>query len=353
MKPTERKPRRSFRPSAKKRELLRQRLRESGFDAPADEHIPRRDDRESAPLAFAQQRLWFLEQLQPGTAGYHLPLTVRITGELDPQLLERSLREPVQQILPPAPVRLARVDLTALPAGVRARETTRLITREVRRPFDLARGPLLRALLVRLAGGEHAVLFNFHHIVVDGWSMGVFLRELTALYPALASGGGSPLPELVIQYADFAAWQRDHLRGEVLEGHLAYWRRQLAAVPPVLDLPADRPRPAVVSLRGASCPLSVPAELVAAADAIARTLEATPFMTLLAVFAALLQRFTGHSDLVVGSPVANRGRAELEPLIGFFVNTPPPAPNRQPRPAAPARRGRRSRRCWPRPWNVS
>ncbi|MCP4662573.1 MAG: AMP-binding protein, partial [bacterium] len=339
MKPTERKPRRSFRPSAKKRELLHQRLRESGFDAPADEHIPRRDDRGSAPLSFAQQRLWFLEQLQPDTAGYHLPLAVRITGELDPQVLERSLREivrrhevlrtsfpatdgePVQHVLPPAPVQLAHVDVTALPAGVRARETTRLVTREVRRPFDLAHGPLLRTVLVRLADGEHAVLFNFHHIVVDGWSMGVFLRELTALYPAPASGRGSPLPELPIQYADFAAWQRGHLRGEVLEGHLAYWRRQLAAVPPVLDLVADRPRPAVFSLRGASCPLMVPAELTAAAEAVARTIEATPFMTLLAVFATLLWRSTGQSDLVVGSPVANRGRAELEPLIGFFVNT--------------------------------
>ncbi|MCP4663254.1 MAG: amino acid adenylation domain-containing protein, partial [bacterium] len=297
-------------------------------------------DRDSAPLSFAQQRLWFLDQLQPGNASYHMPLAVRLLGRLERPVLERCLTEivrrhevlrtsfpaaggePLQRILEPAPVPLPQIDLAALPEVHRQREMLRLAAQEAARPFDLERGPLLRVALLHLGAWEHAVLLNLHHIVVDGWSLGVLVRELTALYPALAAGPRrSPLAELPIQYGDFAVWQRRHLHGQALARYLAYWREELAATPPLLRLPTDRPRPAMPSFRGATAPLTIPAELAAALRGLGQKADATPFMTLLAAFGALLGRYSGQSTVVVGSPIANRGRAELEGLIGFFVNT--------------------------------
>ncbi|MDP9122192.1 MAG: condensation domain-containing protein, partial [Acidobacteriota bacterium] len=298
-----------------------------------------RADREAAlPLSFAQQRLWFIDQLEGG-ALYNLPIALRVTGELSVAVLSRVLGEVVrrhevlrtvfrgsggqarQLILPPAGCAVPLVDLTTLAPAPRERVAADWIREEAGRPFDLGRGPLLRVGLWRLAATEHVVLFALHHIVSDGWSLGVLVREVTALYTAFLSGQPSPLPELPVQYADFAAWQRSWLCGEVLLGELAYWRQHLSGAPAVLELPTDRPRPAVQSFRGAVRPLSLPPALSDALLALSRREGATLFMTLLAAWSVLLSRFTGQPDLTVGTAVAGRNRLEIESLIGFFVNT--------------------------------
>ncbi|MCP4660645.1 MAG: amino acid adenylation domain-containing protein, partial [bacterium] len=291
------------------------------------------------PLSFAQQRLWFFDQFHPGSAVYNMPSAVPLSGRLDGAVLRRSLNEivrrhealrtsfgevggqPVQVIAPALELALPVVDLEALPPEAREAEARRLAAAEARQPFDLARGPLLRATLVRLAKEEHVGLFTMHHIVSDGWSIGVLIRELTALQEALSQGQPSPLGELVVQYADYAAWQRQWLVGEVLGTQLNYWREKLAGAPARLELPTDRPRPAVQSYRGHSLAVALSEELSAAVNALSRRRSATPFMTLLAAFKALLHRFTGEDDLVVGTPIAGRTHREIEGLIGFFVNT--------------------------------
>ncbi|HVG10832.1 MAG TPA: non-ribosomal peptide synthase/polyketide synthase, partial [Thermoanaerobaculia bacterium] len=275
------------------------------------------------PLSFAQERLWFLDQMEPGSAAYNMPFAARLDGELDVEAFRRALEEivrrhealrttfasgsdgrPVQVIAPPGPLTLQVIDLPA-------EEVQDRLEAEARRPFDLARGPLLRALLLRLAPDSHVALVVQHHIVSDGWSIGVFLRELSALYE------GTPLPGLAVQYADYALWQRSWL---TIDAQLAWWRERLAGAPQVLELPADRPRPPVRSLRGGELAVRLPAGLVRDLQALGRREGATLFMVLLAAFQALLQRYTGQDDLLVGSPVAGRGSRGLEPLIGFFVN---------------------------------
>ncbi len=325
------------------RALLFERLRQrkERAEGATPERIPRRPpDLTPLPLSFAQERLWFIDRLQPGITAYNMPLALRIAGEVSPALLAALLGEiarrhevlrttfrvvagkrVAQVIAPPAPWPLPLVDLSALPAARREREAERLAGEEAARPFHLARGPLLRATLLRLAPAEHALLLGMHHIVSDGWSMGVLVREITRLYAAAVAGAPSPLPELEIQYADFAVWQRQWLTGEVLERQLAYWRERLAGAPAVLDLPADRPLPAVRTHAGERFDVRLAGDLRRAVALLARRHEATPFMVLLAAFHALLGRLTGAEDLNVGSPIANRNRAEIEPLIGFFVNT--------------------------------
>src|SRR6185369_1888237 len=228
---------------------------------------------------------------------------------------------PVQVIQPAAPFVLPLVDLSGLPEAEREPLALALAGEEAARPFDLARGPLLRGLLVRLAGAgekmDHLAALTMHHIVSDGWSMGILVREVTALYAAPSEG----LPEPALQYADYAVWQRSWLAGEVLEGEIAFWRRQLAGLPPLLDLPTDRPRPFRKSVRGAVLPLGLPVELGRQTQSLSRREGATLFMTLLAAFQALLARTSGQDDLAVGTPIAGRNRAEIEGLIGFFVNT--------------------------------
>ncbi len=296
--------------------------------------------REAAPpLSFAQQRLWFIDQLEPGSPLYNMPGALRIEGPLDGAVLARCLGEiarrhealrtvfaapegsPVQVILPAGPFPLSVMDLSELPAGEREAAAAALTAEEAARPFDLTRGPLLRASLLRLAEEDHVVLLTLHHIVGDGWSLGVLVREIAALYPAFAEGRPSPLPELPVQYADYAVWQRSWLRGEVLEGEIGFWRRQLAGLPALLELPTDRPRPAVQSYRGAVRPVWLPAALARRIEELGRREGATPFMALLAAFQVLLARYSGQDDLAVGSPVAGRDRVETEGLIGLFVNT--------------------------------
>jgi amino acid adenylation domain-containing protein/non-ribosomal peptide synthase protein (TIGR01720 family) len=293
----------------------------------------------AVPLSFAQQRLWFLDQLEPGSAAYNVPLAVRFSGRLDVAALRWSLGEvvrrhevlrttfalragePVQVIAAAAPPALPVVDLGGVPEAPRGEEAVRLARAEARRPFDLARGPLLRAGLLRLAAADQVLLANMHHIVSDGWSRGVLQGETAALYPACLAGRPSPLPELPVQYADFALWQRGWLCGEVLAGELSYWRERLRGAPPLLALPTDRPRPAVQSARGAVRRLALGRELSGGVESLARAGAATPFMTLLAAYQALLGRYAGQSDICVGTPIAGRTRLELEGLIGFFVNT--------------------------------
>ncbi|HEV2764297.1 MAG TPA: condensation domain-containing protein, partial [Pyrinomonadaceae bacterium] len=229
--------------------------------------------------------------------------------------------QPVQTIAPALPVSLPVEDLTRLPEAEREAQAVRVAADEGSRPFDLSRGPLMRLRLLRLGEEKHMVLSTMHHIVSDGWSTGVLMREVAALYRAFDAGEPSPLAELQIQYADFAVWQRGWLQGEVLERQLAYWKQQLGGTLPTLEMPTDRPRPAVQTYRGAHQLFTLPADLTSSLKQLSQREDCTLFMTLLAAFDVLLSRHTGQEDILVGTDIANRNRAEIEPLIGFFVNT--------------------------------
>jgi amino acid adenylation domain-containing protein len=291
------------------------------------------------PVSAAQRRIWFLAALQPASTAYNLSWGFALRGPLRRRALVRSLAEvvrrhetlrtrfavrdgqPVQVVGLAAAVALPVVDLSALSAAHRTAAAARELDALARRPFDLARGPLWRCLLLELAPDEAVLLHGMHHIVTDGWSEGVFAREISRLYAAFAAGGPSPLPELPLQYGDYAAWQRQELlHGEVLEELLAYWRRQLAGAPAVLDLPTDFPRPALPASRGAIAEIAVPDAVTAALRQLGRGQRCTLFHVLLAAFGVLLERASGQQDLVIGSPVANRDQVELEGLIGLFVD---------------------------------
>ncbi|MGD1020131.1 MAG: amino acid adenylation domain-containing protein [Verrucomicrobiia bacterium] len=289
-------------------------------------------------LSFAQQRLWFFDQLEPGLSAYNIPAAIRLKGPLNLAALEQSLNEiikrheslrttfgkvegrPTQVIAPTLTIQLPVVDLRKLPANERETEVRRLVTAEAQRPFDLSQGPLLRGTVLRLGDEEHVGLLTMHHIVSDGWSTGILVREVATLYVAFCAGGSSPLPALPIQYVDFAHWQRQWLQGEVLEAQIAYWKKQLAGGPTLIDLPTDHPRPAVQTFRGAHQTLVLPKHLQEGFKALSREEGVTLFMTLLAAFKVLLYRYTSQDDLIVGTPIANRNRLETEGLIGFFVN---------------------------------
>lgn len=291
------------------------------------------------PLSFAQQRLWFIDQLDPGNSVYNFPVAVRLKGPLNLAALKQSLneiirrhealrttfsmvdRQPSQIIAPRLTIALPIVSLRELPEVEREVEVQRLVIEEARRPFDLARGPLIRVSLLQLSEEEWVGLLTMHHIVSDGWSTGVLIREMAVLYQSYSSGNSSPLPELTIQYADFARWQREWLQGAILQTQLDYWKQQLHGSPPLLELPTDHPRPAVQTFRGGHESLQFPKSLGNALSALSREEGATLFMTLLAAFKVLLHCYTSQDDLVVGTPVANRNRLEIEGLIGFFVNT--------------------------------
>lgn len=324
--------------SAKKALLekwLRGRLTANGGSAP----IPRRPPGEEAPPSFAQQRLWFLYRLEPESAAYNLPVALQLEGRLDLAALEKSLDEivrrhevlrttfrssdgqPLQRIAAAAATAVASWDLSGLSQSGRDAELRRLIEDMARRPFDLERGPLLRIGLARLDEDRRVLLFAVHHSVFDGWSASVLTGEFAALYRAFRAGLPSPLPEMSLQYADYAVWQRDRLESGELEQQSAYWRKQLAGAPPLLDLPTDYLRPSAQSYRGGMFRFRVSDELAQALRALGRRQDATLFMALLAAFEALLYRYSGQSDLCVGTPVANRTRKELEGLIGCFVNT--------------------------------
>ncbi|KAA9382688.1 amino acid adenylation domain-containing protein [Neorhizobium galegae] len=289
-------------------------------------------------LSFAQQRLWFLAQLDEGSTNYHIPLTLRLRGGLDRTAWQRSLDrlfarhealrsvfvapegKPRVEVLPPdAGLPVLEHDLRGRPDAQAA--LLDLCHEEARTPFDLARGPLIRGRLIRLADAEHVFLLTQHHIVSDGWSLGVLVRELSQLYQAFGAGRDDPLPPLAIQYPDYAAWQRQWLSGERLQSQAQYWRDTLSGAPARLALPTDRARPAQQSFAGASVPVVIDADLTRGLKRLSRQHGTTLFMTVLAAWAAVLSRLSGQDDLVIGVPSANRGRREIEELIGFFVNT--------------------------------
>jgi amino acid adenylation domain-containing protein/FkbM family methyltransferase len=290
------------------------------------------------PLSFAQQRLWFIDQLEPMSAIYNIPAAVRLKGRLDLPVLEQTLSEivrrhealrtrfesrdgePVQLIEAAERIKLDVTDLAQMASTDREIAALRLAVEEANQPFDLSRGPMLRASLLRLGETEHVVLFTMHHIASDGWSKGLLVKEVASLYSAYIQGLPSPLPELSIQYADFAHWQRNWLQGEVLEEQLSYWRAQLADAPALLELPTDRPRPAVQGFHGAHYSFVVATELSEQLQQLGRREGVTLFMTLLAAWQTLLAKYSNQEDIVVGTDIANRNRAETEGLIGFFVN---------------------------------
>jgi len=290
------------------------------------------------PLSFAQQRLWFLHQMEPDSPAYNIPLAMRLLGRLNIAVLEACLGEvvrrheglrttfrfaegePAQSIAPSAPVHLPWIDLQGLPEAVREREVLRLTGREAERPFDLETGPLLRLVLLRSGEEERVLLLTLHHTIADGWSLAILVREVAALYEAFLEGRPSPLPELPIQYADYAHWQRRWLQEQILENQLSYWREKLSGAAQLLELPSDRPRPLVQSSRGAACPVALPPELLQGLKSLGREEGVTLFMTLLGAFQALLGRYSGQSDLCIGTPVAGRNRLETENLVGLLLN---------------------------------
>ena len=307
-----------------------------GLAAPAIEPVARDS---VLRLSFGQQRLWFFDQLEPENNVYSISSALRLTGPLDVEALEKSLTEivrrhevlrttivtvdgqPRQIIYPPRPLTLERIDLSGVDERERISRAKRFASEEASRPFNLSQGPLIRLSLLHLADDDHLLLSSMHHIVSDGWSVGIFIYELGTLYGAYVRGSASPLEELPVQYADYAEWQRDWLQGEVLGKQVEYWTKQLEAAPPVLELPTDRPRPAAQTYNGAYETCLLPKELGAAIKALSRQEGATEFMVLLAGFQTLLKRYTGQDDFCVGTPIANRNRAEIEGLIGFFANT--------------------------------
>lgn len=291
------------------------------------------------PLSFSQEHLWFIDQLEPGSIFYNISSAVRLEGKLDLPAFEKTLAEicrrhevlrtsfetvdgrPFQVIAPPSSFRLERLDISEMEIRRREAELARLLSAEHGRPFNFSQGPLMRTTLVKFDEETHVVLFTIHHIITDGLSMAVLIREVGTLYEAFVSGKPSPLPELTIQYVDFAYWQRQMLQGERLENLLTYWRTQLAGAPHTLNFPLSRQRPEVQSFKGAALMRQLPDSLTATLKTFSRHEGVTLFMTLLAAFEVLLYKYTGQEDIVIGSPLANRNRVELENLIGLFHNT--------------------------------
>ncbi len=312
------------------------RLQAGGMEVPPVTPVERNGP---VPLSFAQQRLWVLAQLEPDGASYNLPVALRLSGPFDVEALERSVNElvrrhvvvrtavslsdgqPVQVVAPVSAMSVPVVTLDHLEASERDAAVLRLATAEAQRPFELAYGPMLRVTLLRLDAEEHVLLLTMHHIVSDAWSSHILVREMTDLYVASVQGRPVLLPELPVQYADFSVWQRQWLSGARLDRQLDYWKKRLSGTLEPLNLPMDRPRPSVQSSRGASLTLLLSPELSSAMTELSRREGVTLFMTLLAGFYVLLFRYTGRPDLIVGSPIANRTRSEIEGLIGFFVNT--------------------------------
>ncbi|MBD2508879.1 condensation protein [Nostoc muscorum FACHB-395] len=325
--------------SPEKLKLLAQRLqkkKESVFSQP--QIVPQSRESNLFPLSFAQQRLWFIDQLQPGNSAYNISQPMRIVGSLNVAALEQSFNEvvrrhevlrttfivvdgqPLQVIAPSFSFKLPVVDLQELSQEQREAEVLRLASEEAQQPFDLTKVPLLRVTLLQLAAAEYALLLTMHHIVADGWAIGVLIHEIATLYEAFSIGKPSPLSQLSIQYADFAVWQRQWLQGERLETQLAYWQRQLGGKLPVVEFPSERSRAPIQTFSGARETLVLPKTLSEKLKALNQRQGITLFMILLAAFQTLLHCYTDQEDIVVGTDIANRNQAETKELIGFFVN---------------------------------
>jgi acyl carrier protein len=308
----------------------------AGVIAPPIVKVPRD---QPLPLSFAQQRLWFQDQMEPDSSQFNMPRALRLKGQLSVPCLEAALNGIVhrheilrttyatdpngnvfQVIAPELTLPLPVIDLCELPVADREKEARWLAQREVATPIDLAKGPVMRSLLVRIADDDHLLIINTHHIASDGWSRGVLIRELVALYEAALHNRPDPLPELPIQYADFGVWQRNWLQGEILDRQLRYWKARLEGAPPLLALPTDHPRPATPAYRGATHHFLLSNTLVAVVSELGRRRGATPFMVLLAAFQCMILYFTRNPDMVLGTDLANRTNRQTEDLIGFFVN---------------------------------
>ncbi|MDQ1354873.1 MAG: hypothetical protein QG657_5182 [Acidobacteriota bacterium] len=301
--------------------------------------IPRREISSPVPLSFSQQRLWVLDRMVPMNPFYNLPSAFRLTVEIDLSIFEKVLNEvirrheslrtiftdengePRQVILPELKLIVNSIDLGNLPRELQQDETTRIATEEAGKPFDLEHGPLVRVTILHYSRNEHIVLFTMHHIISDGWSMGVFIREMTAIYTALAAGQSPDIPQPPIQYADYAVWQRRWMQGGILEKQLSFWRELLSGELPILEFPADRQRPAVPTYRGGYQVLELSPALTIQLNELNRLEQCSSFMSLLAAFNVLLYRYSGQEDILVGSPIANRTRPEVDGVIGFFANT--------------------------------
>ena len=327
--------------SPEKRELLLRQLQQRRQQTKEQPRLIERQSRAANifPLSFAQQRLWFLDQLEPNSSAYNMPAALKLSGQLNIRALRQSLLEiirrheslrtvfsthneqPVQIILPKLLIAIPVIDLRALSSAQRQKEVRWLAAQAAEVPFDLVNGPLLRVAVLKLANFEHILLFTTHHIISDGWSNGVLIREFTTLYAAFSTNHPSPLPELPIQYADFAVWQRQHLQGEALANQLRYWEKTLSQAPSQLKLSTDHPRSARQNCLAGGQPWQLAYSLTEALKAISRQEKVTLFITLLTLFKCLLYRYTGQADVLVGTPIANRNRVELEGLVGFFANT--------------------------------
>ncbi|MGC2332311.1 MAG: amino acid adenylation domain-containing protein [Candidatus Acidiferrales bacterium] len=325
--------------SEHKAEILEFLKEASEATLPAPAPIKRAARDREIPLSFSQMRLWLLDRLEPGSPAYNIQTQFSLTGDLNLEALERALSEivrrhevlrtyfatvngqRVQKIAPPEPFRISVIELNGSTAEECYNEASPLALMDAKTPFDLERAPLIRATLFRGSSRNHLILFNVHHIVFDEWSQGVFQQEFSQLYKASVQGQASPLPDLPVQYADFALWQRNWLQGEVLERQLHYWKETLKGPLPILDLPTDRPRPSLQTHNGANAVLATSSGLRDRLNQLSRREGVTLFITLMAAFEVLLMRYTGQEDVLVGTPFANRSRAELEGLIGFFANT--------------------------------
>ncbi|HKS26459.1 MAG TPA: condensation domain-containing protein [Pyrinomonadaceae bacterium] len=324
--------------SPQKRALLAMRLRKEHTRAAATQTIPRRAGSGTLPLSFNQEGLWFLDQLEPESPRFCLSGTLRIRGRLDADALRQSVNriisrheslrttfvmvdeEPVQVVSPELSLDVPVIDLREEALDERESIASRLVAEEAMRPFDLGRGPLVRATLLRLADEEHLMMLTMHHIISDGQSLVIFMKELAAHYEAFSRTEEPRFEALPIQYADFAEWQREWLKGEVLDAQLDYWKKQLSGKLPTLELPTDRPRPPVQTYWSEDQLLSLPGSIVEPLNSLGKETGATSFMTLLSAFFALLHRYTGQDDIIVGSPIAGRRWSETEDVIGYFVN---------------------------------
>ncbi|MTJ53551.1 amino acid adenylation domain-containing protein [Anabaena sp. UHCC 0253] len=325
--------------SPEKRQLLLQKLNQQKGKAAPAKIQPQSRDTQTFPLSFAQQRLWFFSQLEPESSAYNIPAAIQLTGNLNVLALENSINqivhrhhilrtnfqvingEPVQMIRAETNLQTPIIDLQNIPENTRETEAIRLAKLEAEKPFNLEKDLLLRVNLLRLSETDHVILFTMHHIISDGWSTGILIRELTTFYKAFDSNQKCNLPELPIQYIDFAVWQRQYLQGDILQTQLNYWKQQLSGNLPILELPTDRPRPAIQTDRGTSQSFTLFPSLTAALKNLSQQEEVTLFMILLAAFKVLLYRYTQQEDILVGTPIANRNRSEIEGLIGFFINT--------------------------------
>lgn len=323
--------------SPQQRALLELRLKNQAAETSKSQIIPRRGDN-MAPLSFAQQRMWMLYQFDPDSAVYNIGSNMRLRGTLDVAVLEQSLNEvirrhetlrttfteiegqPVQVVASEMPMTLRYHDFAELPQADREAKMRRIVSEGMKEPFNLSQGPMLRATLIRLGSEEHVIQLLMHHIVSDAWSLDVLLKEMIGSYEAFLKGEPSPFPPLPIQYADFASWQRERLDDQAMETQVAYWKNRLANTPAILELPTDRPRPAIQTMRGARHTFTISAALTEQLKAISRKEGVTPYMTMLAAWQSLLERYSGQQDILVGTSIANRNRSETESLIGFFLN---------------------------------